>query len=206
MIKLASKIKFKKKTNEFQKKLKEEIRSLKQEPKLIIAADKTRNFYKMEADDYKTLLKRNVEKECKRGPEDLIDTFNNEDKAVAEKLEITDRMIHQMQMQESFITVKDHKDNFRNNPQCRLVNPCKSELGKVAKQIVEKIVMNVKQKSGLNLWKNTHAVIDWYKGLQSKEEYCFIQFDINSFYPNISKKLVINAIKYARSYPFILFW
>ena len=200
MIKLASKLKFKKRTNGFQMKLKEDIRSLKEEPKLIIAADKTRNFYKTEVADYRTLLKRNVEKECKRGPDDLIDTFNKEDKTVAEELDIKDRMIHQTQMQTAFITMKDHKDNFLNNPKCRLVNPCKSELGRISKKIVEKIVMNVKQKSGLNLWKNTHAVIDWYKGLQNKERYCFIQFDINSFYPNISKKLVINALKFARKF------
>ena len=162
-------------------KLKEDIRSLKEEPKLIIAADKTRNFYKTEVADYRTLLKRNVEKECKRGPDDLIDTFNKEDKTVAEELDIKDRMIHQTQMQTAFITMKDHKDNFLNNPKCRLVNPCKSELGRISKKIVEKIVMNVKQKSGLNLWKNTHAVIDWYKGLQNKERYCFIQFDITSW-------------------------
>ena len=200
MIKLASSIKFNKKTNGFQRKLKEDIRSLKQEQKLIIAADKTRNFYKMDVDPYRALLKKNVEKECKRGPEDLIDTFNKEDKAVAEELGINDRMIHQTQVQTGFITMKDHKENFLDNPQCRLLNPCKSELGKISKKIVENIVTIVKQKSGLKLWKNTHAVVDWYKGIQNKEKYCFIQFDINSFYPNISKKLVTNAIRYARQF------
>ena len=29
-----------------------------------------------------------------------------------------------------FVTIKDHKDNFRVNPKQRLLNPTKSELGK----------------------------------------------------------------------------
>lgn len=32
-----------------------------------------------------------------------------------------------------FITLKDHKPNFITNPKCRLINPSKSELGKVSK-------------------------------------------------------------------------
>ena len=36
-------------------------------------------------------------------------------------------------------TLKDHKENFNVNPECRLINPAKSELGKVAKTIVENI-------------------------------------------------------------------
>ena len=200
LLNLTSKIKFRKKTNSFQSKLRADIRSLNQEPKLIISADKTSNFYKVESGGYKTLLKRNVEKECKKGPDNLIDNFNREDKAVAEDLDIADRMIHQTQKQSAFVTFKDTKDNFYNNPQCRLVNPTKSDLGKIAKQIVEKIVINVKHKTGLNLWKNTYSCIDWYRSIQNKQRYNFIQYDINSFYPNILRKLVTDAIKYARHF------
>ena len=39
----------------------------------------------------------------------------------------------------AYITIKDHKENFNINPKCRLINPAKSELGKVAKTIVENI-------------------------------------------------------------------
>ena len=44
---------------------------------------------------------------------------------------------------EAFITLKDQKDNFRSNPTCRLINPAKTEIGIVSKQIVENINRNV---------------------------------------------------------------
>ena len=31
----------------------------------------------------------------------------------------------------AFITLKDYKENFNINPKCRLINPAKSELGKM---------------------------------------------------------------------------
>ena len=38
-----------------------------------------------------------------------------------------------------FFTLKDHKDNFANNPQVRLINPSKNELGGISKVILDKI-------------------------------------------------------------------
>ena len=42
----------------------------------------------------------------------------------------------QVAKQQAYITLKDHKDNLANHPTCRLINPAKSELGKVSKQLV----------------------------------------------------------------------
>jgi hypothetical protein len=41
-----------------------------------------------------------------------------------------------MKKREEFISLKDHKENFVNNPKCRLINPAKSgESGKLSKII-----------------------------------------------------------------------
>ena len=37
-----------------------------------------------------------------------------------------------------FFTLKNHKNNFANNPQVRLMNPAKNELGKISKVTLEK--------------------------------------------------------------------
>ena len=39
--------------------------------------------------------------------------------------------------QHVYITLKDRKENFRNNTKCRLINPFKSEIGRVSKKISE---------------------------------------------------------------------
>ena len=41
--------------------------------------------------------------------------------------------------QHAFITLKDHKDNFKNNPKCRLVNPSKSGVGRISKGYLSNI-------------------------------------------------------------------
>ena len=87
-----------------------------------------------------------------------------------------------------------------NNPTFRLINPTKQELGRVSKQKLEKIVKVVKDKSGLQLWKNTSAVITWFESLPNKDQLKFIQFDICEFYPSISEQLIRKAIQFAENY------
>ena len=44
------------KTNDFQEKLKQDCKKMKQNDKVFVAADKTTNFYKVTVDDYNKLL------------------------------------------------------------------------------------------------------------------------------------------------------
>ena len=80
------------------------------------------------------LLNKNVHKEYKKSSEETALSNEKADLKVAEKLEISDR-IHKTAKKDSFVTLKDHKAGFRSNPQCRLLNPTKPELGKVSKKI-----------------------------------------------------------------------
>ena len=38
-----------------------------------------------------------------------------------------------------FFTLKDHKENFQNNPTVRLINSAKNEIGRISKVILDKI-------------------------------------------------------------------
>ena len=55
----------------------------------------------------------------------------------------------------SFITIKNHKENFDNYPTVRLINPTKNELGRISKLILDKINKKISQKFELHQWKNT---------------------------------------------------
>ena len=46
----------------------------------------------------------------------------------------------------AYIAIKDHKENFSINPKYCLINPAKSELGKVAKITVENINKTIREK------------------------------------------------------------
>ena len=71
------------------------------------------------------VLHDNITKTYKHGSEDNISEINNELKHIADKLSIGNR-IECMKKREAFISLKDHKENFENNPKCRLINPAKS--------------------------------------------------------------------------------
>jgi len=60
MLKIIQSVKFKQVNNPFLNKLKEDTDRIKNEPKLLIATDKTTNFYKLEPSAYNDLLKKNI--------------------------------------------------------------------------------------------------------------------------------------------------
>ena len=182
--------------NDFQRQLNDDIKQINDEPKLIIKADKTTNFYKMTQTDYNSLIEKNIQKSYKKISSTQVSTINSEAKRLAEELELEDR-IDTIAQRESFITLKDHKPNFENATTCRLINPCKSELGRVSKQITERIVKQLTETSKVNLWRNTNAVLGWFDGIHNKKDSTFICFDIVEFYPSITEKLLNDALDFA---------
>ena len=55
-------------------------------------------------------------------------------------------------------------------------------------------------KHNLHQWKNTAALIDWFKAIENKQRFSFICFDIEEFYPSISQDLLINALDFTSDY------
>ncbi len=185
--------------SEFQCKLSEHTEAINKDPNLYIPADKTTNFYRMTTDNYKSLLKKSIEKEYKKAPVDTASEINNQAKDKARNLNLSDR-IETLAQNEAFITLKDHKDNFPNNPTCRLINPTKSEIGKVSKCILDRINKDIINKSGVKQWKSTKDTLNWFNSITGKERHSFITFDIVNFYPSISSKLLEDALKFAEAY------
>ena len=80
---------------------------------------------------------------------------------------------------------------------CRLINPSKSDIGKISKVIIDKINTKLLEVYKVNQWKNTQSVIDWYINIRGKRNSSFVVFDIENFYPSITLELLNNAIKFA---------
>ena len=58
--------------------------------------------------------------------------MENVDKEILDQMDINSKNTF-------FITLKDYKENFFNNPTVRLINPAKQELGRISKAILENI-------------------------------------------------------------------
>ena len=119
----------------------------------------TSNIYEMPEQQHKKLLHDNVTKKYKKAPPKLETSINLEAKNIAELIHLDDR-IECIARTSAFITLRDHKPDFRQNPSCRLINPAKNELGKVSKLIIEKINEKLISELHFNQWKNTHSVLN----------------------------------------------
>ena len=196
---IIQKVQFKNANSNFQKQLSKDVKEVKNSNNLTIPADKTTNFYKIEPKQYEKLLEENITKDYKKAAIELETEINTEDSKIATELNLEDR-INCTSKNQAFVTLKDHKPNFNNKPTCRLINPTKSEIGKVSKQILERINSNTKKATGLNQWINTTEVINWFKSIKRKEKHTFICFDVCEFYPSITKELVQKALQYAEKF------
>ena len=80
-------------------------------------------------------------------------------KHFAEKLNLEKKM-GMYADQSAYVTLKDHKENFKTKLPCRLINPAKSEIGIVSKVELEKINKLLTNQIKCNQWRNTQTVID----------------------------------------------
>ena len=97
-------------------------------------------------------------------------------------------------------TLKDHKDNFADDPQVRLITPAKNELGRISRVILDKINLAIREHFSFNRWKNTQNVIDWFNEIPNKKVHKFVVSDIKKFYPSIKEQLLKEALDFANSY------
>ena len=129
----------------------------------------------------------------------IVRQINLEAKQLAKNLKLDNR-IEQLPEKPAFITLKDHKPNFSTNPKCKLINPTKSNLGKVSKHILDNVNISICQSTGLQQWHNTTAVIAWFNNFPSKEKCKFLSFNVIDFYPSISEQLLTDTIDFARQF------
>eukprot|EP00795_Rhopilema_esculentum_P011087 gene11087-biopygen13455 len=192
-------IQFRKTHDQFQDQLREDIKKINASTKAFIPADKTTNYYKLDSELHDKLLTNSITTTYKKANDSAIHTINNEAWNIATELNIQDRT-ECMAERQAFITLKDHKENFQNNPTCRLINPAKSEIGRISKQILDRINTTIRNQTTLNQWKNTSSVINWFNSIPNKHQHTFVIFDIENFYPSITEKLLTDSISFAKKY------
>jgi hypothetical protein len=198
LVRMIENIEFRKVNDKFLTTLDNDLQKIKSSPNVYMF--KSRNIYESPPDVYDKILKENITKTYKLGSDDMIDDIiNYELLNIASDLNIGDR-IEIMAKREAFITVKDHKENFEKSPKFRLINPAKSELGKVSKVILDDINSKIRTATGFNQWKDSQSVIGWFKDINNKANNSFLSFDIAEFCPSITEELLDKAIKWATNF------
>ena len=97
--------------------------------------------------------------------------------------------VQRMGQQEVRFSIKDHKEGFPTRVDVRLLNLCKTEVGRISQQILRRVIKEVKP-----LWINTAEALEWFRGLEVRRTTRFLQFDVVSFYPSITKEILGKAL------------
>ena len=159
VINLIHNLEYRPNQSKFQQKLQKDVKDINERDKILLPADKTSNMYEIEKSDYDKLIRDNVTSDYSIAPPNLERSINNEAKHISESLELSDR-IEVIAHKNAYVTLKDHKPNFENNPKCRLINPAKSNMGKISKIELQKINAKIREETGLQQWRNTSATLD----------------------------------------------
>lgn len=131
-------MRFSRNFNSFQKTLNLDIDMIKNSEEVWIRADKSKNIYKCDPSKYYKILKDKITDNYKKDRfNNRIFEIDNVTADLASNLNISDRM-RKIHRKDAYILFKDHKPNFPNNTQSSLINPIKSELSVISKNIIKK--------------------------------------------------------------------
>ena len=96
-----------------------------------------------------------------------------------------------------FFTIKDHKGDFETNQIYHLLNPTKSNIGKISKIILERVNDDLRALTKYKQWKSSKAVIDSFNDIPDKSKCLFSIFGRQGFYPSVSEELLRKTIQFA---------
>ena len=63
---------------------------------------------------------------------------------------------------------------------------------------MQRVNKEIRSKTGYNQWISTGEVLKWFRNSENKSTRRWLKFDIKSFYPNITRKLLEDATKWAK--------
>ena len=138
MIDMIKNLEFKRVNNEFQSNLGNDIRKIRRSNNLFISANKSRNIYKVIKASYGRMMHENVTKTYKKYNTNKSNSINFQAKQIASKLKIDD-CVRKLDENEAYFTIKDHKKGFPDKISCRLINPSNTDIGKISKQILDRV-------------------------------------------------------------------
>ena len=91
---------------------------------------------------------------------------------------------------------ENHIVNLLSKPKTLLLNPAENELGRISKEILDEINLNLRNATDVNQWKNTNNVISLFNSLRYKQNCKFSSFDIKDFYPVTTKELLSKCLSF----------
>ena len=134
-------IEFKSVRNSFESTLREDLNKINSSWNWLAFADKTTNLYEMPVDEYNALLNNNITKTYRKAGSNAKRNIDKEAKKISKELNLEDKM-ECYAKRPALITLKYHKENIKSNQKNCLINPSKSEMRIVRKNILRTLSQN----------------------------------------------------------------
>ena len=138
LLNIIKSLKFQKTRSHFQKRLKDDINTIHNTDTTSTFADKTSNLYKFKKQQYQKVLIELITTSYKKASDNIHNKINTDGQKLRKDKDILNWMLVNGK-NECFITLKDRKRNFKNNPKKRMINSAKNEVGRISKNILDKI-------------------------------------------------------------------
>ena len=88
---------------------------------------------------------KNVSKTYKKCNINKCNSKNFKAEQIVTKLKIDD-YVQNLDENEAYVTIKDYKEGFPDKISCRLINPSKTDIGKISKQILDRFNNTILEK------------------------------------------------------------
>ena len=121
----------------------------------------------MTPEQYKTVLTNNVTKTFRKAERDTQLNIDREAKTISKTLQLEKRMERYAE-RPAFVSLKDHRENFKYSTKCHLINTAKSEMGIVSKTFFEKINNKLNDHLGYNQWRSISTVIERFRAIENE--------------------------------------
>ena len=111
--------------------MREDIEHINKSSKVWVRSDKSNNIYQVSPHEYERILNDKITESYKLDHSDTVTQINWDTAKFAQKVNMIDRL-GKLEEKSAYILFKDHKKNFPDKKQTRLINPTKSKLGFVS--------------------------------------------------------------------------
>ena len=125
----------------------------------MVFADKTTNPHEISPDQYNSLFKNSITKTYRK-TEVIKTSIDRETRMLSKPLKLDNKMKCYAE-RHVFMTLKNHKEDFKQNTKCTLINLEKGEIGRVSKVYLEQIIKDVSNIPKLHQLRNISIVIKW---------------------------------------------
>lgn len=130
---LVKNVEFRTNVDGHMKKLYTIVNKVRNETDILVKADKTRNYYRMSAETYKRLHTEELSKNYKKADATTPNNINKKAKLITDALGLSNR-VQKLRTSNSYILIKDHKEDFQSNPKFRLIHGSNQDISRIAQR------------------------------------------------------------------------